>query len=120
MSLVVVERRRSSFIVLVADRLGVTRLAGARFGVTGDGRVWVEVEVSGSEGHALWQFLDAHAAGWRAIEGTRKRLPAHRLKLCGSCGWPSLVVPATKRCKLCPDGKLTEVRLVWAGDETRG
>jgi hypothetical protein len=90
---------------------------GHRFGVTSTGEVWVEGEVLGDEPAPLWQILEAHAQAWRAIEGTRKRLPAHRLKVCGSCGSPVLTLPATTRCKQCRSKrKLIEVRMIWVKD----
>ena len=98
------------------DSFDIQRLAGRRFGLTSDGEVWIEAEVYGSEPAAMWQILEAHAGAWRAIEGTRKRLPAHRLKLCRACGMPMLVAPTITRCKVCATTtKLTEIRLVWTG-----
>lgn len=104
-----------------ADRLDLGRLAGCSFGVTESGDVWVGAETYGNEPAALWQLLAAHAAGWQAIRGTRKRLPAHRLKLCSSCGLAALTVPQTTRCRLCrTKRKLTEVRLIWSEETGPG
>lgn len=100
-------------------RLGiaVARLAGHTFGLDHAGHVWVSADLTGSEPATLWHLLAAHARGWEAIEGSRKRLPGHRLKLCGSCGSPALVPATVKKCRCCRGGSLTEIRLHWAGHD---
>lgn len=93
------------------------RWEGSRFGISATGDVWVEGSVADSEPPALWHLLEAHAAGWRAIEGTRKRLPAHRLKLCTRCGVAVLAAATVTRCRCCKTKrKLVEVRMAWAGE----